>query len=244
MNLKNLFFYLSILFFVLTLLDKSLVSKDNPDTGKTIVYRNIPAEKHKIPEINTDSSDNDTNSNWDDLADIPTYDPEPIPEATQALEQVKPKSQIFLYIYYLKFFGRGSNSYSRLVQTRKKAPETVEEKILVVLRGLIKGPKQEDKTKGLLTTIPADLKISTKFHVSPRGILYLSASPSFARGAGADLMQDRLDQLTYSLLSIQEIKGIDLRIKHQKITSIGSHNIAVPVVLTRSPRKILYSANL
>lgn len=240
-QLKNLVFYLSLAFFALTVLEKAIHNpvKFRPDNeAKVISYANPGRMDRELQQVEPIQL---RESSYASDFSIPILD-------TSSRENPQQKEtyqqQDYIYIYYLKFFGRGRNSYSRLVQTRRKAPNTLKAKILTVLRGLIKGPNAEEKEKGLLTALPGRLKVSRHFKVDKDGILYLSVNYELGNGAGPDTLKDRLDQLAYSLLSIREIKGIDLHIKHRKLTRIGPHRIVIPEILSRSPRKILFAGNL
>ncbi|TGJ98289.1 spore gernimation protein [Leptospira langatensis] len=138
-------------------------------------------------------------------------------------------------LYYLKFFGKGNKSHSRLVEVKRK--HTQGDKVLFILKELTKGPSAEEKTQGVLNALPSKMDYSKEYAVE-NGILKLSLGPEFEAGAGPELLKDRVDEICYSLLENLDLKGIRLYINGKQVRSLGGVGLPIPEVLTKNPRKI------
>ncbi|TGJ99606.1 spore gernimation protein [Leptospira semungkisensis] len=138
-------------------------------------------------------------------------------------------------LYYLKFFGKGNKSHSRLVEVKRK--HTQGDKVLFILKELTKGPLAEEKSQGVLNALPSKMDYSKEYAVE-NGILKLSLSPEFEAGAGPELLKDRVDEICYSLLENLNLKGIRLYINGKQVRSLGGVGLPIPEVLTKNPRKI------
>ncbi|TGL64051.1 GerMN domain-containing protein [Leptospira sarikeiensis] len=138
-------------------------------------------------------------------------------------------------LYFLKFYGKGNKSHSRLVQIKRRFEQG--DKILFIMKELTKGPVQEEKSQGVLNALPNRMEYSKEYSVE-NGILKLSLGPDFEAGAGPELLKDRVDQICYSILENSELRGIRLYINGKQVRSLGGVGLPIPEVLTKNPRKI------
>ncbi|EQA45611.1 sporulation and spore germination [Leptospira broomii serovar Hurstbridge str. 5399] len=138
-------------------------------------------------------------------------------------------------LYFLKFYGKGNKSHSRLVQVKRK--HVSGDKVHFILRELSKGPDPDEKRNGVLNALPAKFTYSNEYSVE-NGILRLSLGSEFETGAGPELLKDRVDQLCYSLMENLKVKGIRLYINGKKVRSLGGVGFPIPDILTKNPRKI------
>ncbi|WP_165780287.1 GerMN domain-containing protein [Leptospira saintgironsiae] len=138
-------------------------------------------------------------------------------------------------LYFLKFYGRGNKSHSRLVQLKRKFDHG--DKILFILKELTKGPSSDEKTQGVLNALPNRMEYSKEYSVE-NGVLKLYLGPDFEAGAGPELLKDRVDQICYSILENSELRGIRLFINGKQVRSLGGVGLPIPEVLTKNPRKI------
>ncbi|MFB5650685.1 GerMN domain-containing protein [Leptospira wolffii] len=138
-------------------------------------------------------------------------------------------------LYFLKFYGKGNKSHSRLVQVKRKHGSG--DKVQFILKELTKGPSEEEKSQGVLNALPVRMEYSKEYSVE-NGVLKLSLGGEFEGGAGPELLKDRVDQICYSLLENLDLKGIRLYINGKQVRSLGGVGLPIPEVLTKNPRKI------
>ncbi|EQA62893.1 GerMN domain-containing protein [Leptospira alexanderi] len=262
---KNLIFILTGIIFTLVLLDKSTGSGFSLSGTGFQGFRNIgkmspefyskgnlnhkelmdQAEDEILGELlqNGDvqvSSENENSIeedlNEDDL--VPVLEP---PLASVNFENESPPTPIptdkgELSLYFLKFYGKGSKSHSRLVKVLRLSKGG--DRVKLILNSLIAGPVSQEKEKGILNSIPQNLHYDGDYRIE-EGILKLSLSSDLERGAGPEILKDRIDQLTYSLMENLPIRGIQLRINGKFVRSLGGEGMPLPSLLTKNPRKIV-----
>ncbi|TGK13049.1 spore gernimation protein [Leptospira fletcheri] len=182
--------------------------------------------------VGRDWSESESNDS-DDIY-IPVVDPART-SGTESTEHSLRQDPGEVELYFLKFFGKGNKSHSRLVRVKRNYSSG--DKLHFILRELSKGPAPEEKTKGVLNALPQKFTYSSEYSVE-NGILKLSLGSEFESGAGPELLKDRVDQLCYSLLENLNIKGIKLYINGKKVHSLGGVGLPIPEVLTKNPRKI------
>ncbi|PJZ55877.1 GerMN domain-containing protein [Leptospira barantonii] len=141
-----------------------------------------------------------------------------------------------LSLYFLKFYGKGSKSHSRLVKVLRLSKGG--DRVKLVLNSLIAGPVSQEKEKGILNSIPQNLRYDADYRIED-GILKLSLSSDLERSAGPEILKDRIDQLTYSLIENLPIRGVQLRINGKFVRSLGGEGMPLPTLLTKNPRKIV-----
>ncbi|WP_367898757.1 GerMN domain-containing protein [Leptospira sp. WS58.C1] len=185
-------------------------------------------------------------SSFDESAQADSNDPEemfiPIVEMPKPELASGPSRNIRLdhspgeiKLYFLKFYGRGNKSHSRLVQIKRKFDQG--DKILFIMKELTKGPSAEEKTQGVLNALPNRMEYSKEYSVE-NGVLKLYLGPDFEAGAGPELLKDRVDQICYSILENSDLRGIRLYINGKQVRSLGGVGLPIPEVLTKNPRKI------
>ncbi|PJZ69011.1 spore gernimation protein [Leptospira perolatii] len=138
-------------------------------------------------------------------------------------------------LYFLKFYGKGTKSHSRLVLVNRKIGGG--DKVLNLLKELGKGPLPEERKQGVLNALPQRFSYSTDYSME-NGILKISLGSEFETGAGPEILKDRVDQLCYTILDNIPVKGIRLFINGKIVRSLGGDGYPIPAVLTKSPRKI------
>ena len=138
-------------------------------------------------------------------------------------------------IYFLKFYGQGQKSHSRLISVNRTLTDNT---VQSVLDQLINGPTENEKKKGVLSAIPNNILYDRNYTIKNK-VLHISFSGKIEYGAGPDLMNDRLDQIIYTLLELEDIDGIKLYIDGKKVSSIGGDGISLPNILTRRERRIM-----
>ncbi|MCZ8239327.1 MAG: GerMN domain-containing protein [Leptospiraceae bacterium] len=260
---KSLVYLLSGILLVLVLFEKSLtpngntkipfgskLSQDNFSLGKDW-KQEIPEFKNinpkastslgEIPVLDEPKIENESiavgdSQNWKDLAnkEIEEFIPEDIP----LLEDSSPQTNSgYANVYFIKFFGNGTKAESRLVKVPRNIPQNTDS-IAYILNELKKGPREEEKSKGVLNAIPKQFSFSSNYKIMD-GILHLNLSDSIEYGAGPQIIKDRLDQIAYSLIGIKGIRGIKITINGQAVSSLGGDGISLPVVLGKRDRKVI-----
>ncbi|MBM9501281.1 GerMN domain-containing protein [Leptospira sp. 201903071] len=261
---KNLIFILTGIIFTLVLLDKSTgsgfslsgtgfqgfrnIGKMNPESQSSNrgnlnhkemmdqAEDEILGELLQNGDIQTSSSET-TNVIEEDLNEenlVPVLDPQ-ISE-TQGVETALPTEKGELALYFLKFYGKGSKSHSRLVKVLRLSKGG--DRVRLVLNSLIAGPVGAEKEKGILNSIPSSLSYDPDYRIED-GILKISLSSDLERSAGPEILKDRIDQLTYSLMENLPIRGVHLKINGRAVRSLGGEGMPLPSVLTKNPRKIV-----
>ncbi len=240
---KSFLYLLSGVLFALVLLDKGISSKRIPEieVQKPKGFKNIGKElldKIDVPKTGnkkiTDDEEEVRASNLEEEisedSSVPLFDD---PE----ISNVKNKETI--YVYFLKFYGKGNKSHSRLARVSREAGSNSTENIKIILNELVKGPSSEEKEKGILNAIPAKLSFSKEPKLKD-GILQLYLSEQFEFGAGPEILRDRLDQLTHSILQLPEIKGVSIFINNKKVSTLGGDGVPVPSIMVKNNRKVMY----
>ncbi|MCE9500250.1 MAG: GerMN domain-containing protein [Leptospira sp.] len=236
--MKSFLYLLAGILFALVLMDKGMnrrAEKDTTFSGFKNISKefSLPIQKpEKKAEEQKEPLIEDLEEESPDIQ-IPTVE---IEENTGMSEQND--SSDLISVYYLKFYGKGNKSHSRLAKVTRPSLGSPEQNVHAVLDELIHGPNTEEKEKGILSAIPKNMTYSRNLKLQ-NGILYLNLNKTIESGAGPELMKDRLDQLTHSLLDLKGIRGIKLFIDNKKINSLGGDGIPVPEILVKIPRKIM-----
>ncbi|MCB1158073.1 MAG: GerMN domain-containing protein [Leptospiraceae bacterium] len=227
---KNLLAYLFVCFVSLVLVEKSL------KPGKIPFFNTTPPS-----DIPTFSESEIFRKPAPSLFQSDPQNPERISTFSEQVPVSKNKGiykREYIDVYYLKFYGKGDKTRSYLVRSKRKSRGSLKKDILLALRSLIKGPNEAEQEKGILSTFPGNLKVSRKMSLK-NGILYISFNKTFEKGAGPELMKDRLDQLVYTLTSLGVIEGISLHIGNKKLRYLGPHRIQIPAILEKNPRQVI-----
>lgn len=263
---KNLIFILTGIIFTLVLLDKSTgsgfslsgtgfqgfrnIGKMNPESQNSNrgnlnhkemmdqAEDEILGELLQNGDVQTSSSEN-TNAIEEDLNEenlVPVMDPQISESQSKESTTSLPTEKGELALYFLKFYGKGSKSHSRLVKVLRLSKGG--DRVKLILNSLIAGPVAAEKEKGILNSIPSGLNYDSDYRIE-NGILKISLSGDLERGAGPEILKDRIDQLTYSLMENLPISGVSLRINGKSVRSLGGEGMPLPSVLTKNPRKIV-----
>lgn len=192
--------------------------------GLVLIEKSIPSKKKEIVQKQEES---------------------PVYEVVQTIEEnyendVFASQETLQGIYFIKFYHVNQNSRSKLVKVQRTLKGTLKKRIKLALKELKKGPREEEIEKGVLTSLPSKLNYNKKFKLAD-GILHISLDDNFEKNASKELMQDRIDQLSYTLLEFKEIKGIKLYINENEIRELGKDRLNVPLVINKTnSRKIVF----
>lgn len=256
-KLQSLVYFLSGLLFALVLLEKSLSThppkpanftkdlpflydekiKEIPQKAKErFGLKNIGKDEIPILDVPKELS-KEYQNNYDELQALKEVEEffagEDIPVVDSNIQTQSPHS---VSIYFIKFFGKDSKANSRLVQVQRIVPKN-QDPILFILNELKKGPNPEEKAKGVLNALPENFSFSKDYKLN-NGILQLDLSSSFEIGGGPQVLKDRLDQLTYSLIGVAGIRAIQITIQNKKVSYLGGDGVPVPEYLTKSDRRV------
>ena len=178
---------------------------------------------------------------------IPVYNPEKDlldysekDKLPQRSSESKSLTHSSVFIYFLKFYGSGEKSHSRLIKVERKINKIEDQvdEVNLILELLKQGPTELEKSKGVLNSIPDSLLLTENYMIRD-GILYLSLNSEFEFGAGPEILQDRIDQLAYSLIDNLKLKGIQLSLNGKKVKQLGGTGLAVPSIITKNQRRII-----
>ena len=260
---KSLVYLLSGILLILVLFEKSLtqngLSKPPFNTKSTQdkfslgtdwkkeipEFKNInPKSSNSLDEIPVLDAPNTTDEamhvgdsqNWTDIAnkEIEDFIPEEIPLLEDNSIQTNTG---YVNIFFIKFFGNGTKAESRLVKVPRIIPKN-KDTVQYILNELKSGPREEEKSKGVLNAIPNQFSFNSNYKIED-GILHLDLSDSIEFGAGPQIIKDRLDQIAYSLIGVKGIRGIKITINHKTVSSLGGDGIPLPVVLGKRDRKVI-----
>ncbi len=258
--MKSLVYALSGILLVLVLLEKSLV----PSQLSKIPLDNISSkEEFSLKEEWSKGVSEFKNIAKNDSEEIPIEEIpkeiEPIPtanyqnfedDAQKEIEEFLPDElplhedsgnlsmdAKYTNIYFIKFFGNGTKADSRLVKVPRNIPSQIDP-VKFILNELKKGPKEEEKNKGVLNAIPPQFQFSERYKIQD-GILYLNLDESIEMGGGPQIIKDRLDQIAYSLIGVSGIRGIKITINQKNVQSLGGDGIPLPLVLGKRDRKVI-----
>lgn len=141
-------------------------------------------------------------------------------------------------VYFLKFYGSGKNTHSRIVKVKREFKGSLKKRVKMALRYLESGPIENEAKKGLLSGFPEEFKFKKKIRFQ-NGILYISLPESFLESAGAEILQDRIDQLLFTLFENPEIQGVSIFINEKKIAYIGDGMLPVGGILKKPARRVV-----
>ncbi|MCC5815668.1 MAG: GerMN domain-containing protein [Leptospira sp.] len=206
-------------------------------------FKNVSPNDSEIPVVDFDENSPgmkpakkpEMDESWEEQArnEIDELIPD---EEIPVMDTKKSRNIEHVNVYFIKFFGTDNKAQSRLVRVPRLVP-TNTDPILYILAELKKGPRPEESSKGVLNAIPDTFSYSKNYKITD-GILHLDLSGSFEYGGGPEIIRDRLDQLTHSLVGINDIRAIRFTIDRKKVTSLGGDGIPLPDVMGKRDRRI------
>ncbi len=249
---QSLVYMLSGVLFVLVLLEKSLTSPQVPQSHK-IKPSPVPVVEEENLRFLTEKAKERLGLKNVGKDEIPTIDrPFPLTSQDREIEQLRNEAlqeleelpdignstwqDPYVSIYFIKFFGKDTKATSRLVKVSRTLPPG-RDPVLFVLEELKKGPRPDEKTRGVLNSLPDTFTYSKDYRIQD-GILYLDLGSSIEYGGGPQVLRDRLDQISYSLIGVAGIKGIWITIERRKVSFLGGDGVPLPEVLEKTERKI------
>ena len=94
-----------------------------------------------------------------------------------------------------------------------------------ILNQLVKGPLSEEKRKGLMTAIPADLKI---YGIRMRNqTAEINFSTAIEKGAGGNILISRIDQIVYTATQFDNVDSIIIKVNGKTRDSLGSDGLSI-----------------
>lgn len=108
---------------------------------------------------------------------------------------------------------------------RRVTANTLEEKLKGAILALQAGPTSEEKTRGLSSSLPPDMKLNRLELIGTE--LSIDLSSEFEQGGGNALMMGRLNQLLYTLEQPKEISSISLFIDGLRVTAFSQEGIMI-----------------
>nr|WP_232373641.1 GerMN domain-containing protein [Leptospira chreensis] len=142
----------------------------------------------------------------------------------------------YLPVYFLKFYGTGKNSQSQLVKLSREFQGG--DPIPFLFQELTKGPNPEEKGKGVLSALSKRIRMEPNYRLE-NGILHISVSEDISYGGSMEILKDRLDQISFTLVGNFGIKGVVLYTNGERIRTLGSDGLTIPEVLAKSQRKVI-----
>ncbi|TGL37314.1 GerMN domain-containing protein [Leptospira perdikensis] len=142
----------------------------------------------------------------------------------------------YLPVYFLKFYGTGKNSQSQLVKLSREFPGG--DPIPFLFQELTKGPNAEEKGKGVLSALSKRIRMEPNYRLE-NGILHISVSEDLSYGGSIEILKDRLDQISFTLVGNFGIKGVILYTNGERIRTLGSDGLTIPEVLAKTQRKVI-----
>ena len=208
------------------------------ETSKRDMENDAKEEGENLINKEEDSTNTTSLPNAIPVYDINTNQIPPI-QSVNNIEKNDDINAQEINIYFLKFYGNGKKSHSRLIKVKRQAVfDSEEEKVNAILSFLKAGPLETENSQGTLNSIPKSLELTEPYKIQNQ-ILYLSFNSDFEFGAGPEILKDRIDQVAYSFIDNIGIKGIELAINGKKIKQIGGTGLAVPDIIVKNPRKVV-----
>ncbi len=201
-----------ILLFVLVLIDKGTSLDFSKKFSIPKSVSSFQISKLSIPEISEDPVD---------------YEP-------PKKKYLSGRTTSIQGIYFLKFNNRGKRVVSTLVRVPRSLRGSLKKRVWSALLEISKGPTQEEQSRGVISGFPSDFAFLKKIQLKA-GILHISLPPEFDENTGRDLMNDRVDQLIFTLLEFPEIRGVKL----YKENAGGWSSQSPSPILIRSERRVL-----
>ncbi len=231
---------------LLVLFDKSIKSESGmsvnaPEFKTGFRFQNVGKPslfKNKDKEDSVDLSDLEFEKDLETEElleeEIPTVE-DPIPTVST------PKKKEFsnektISVYFLKFFGSDQSAHTKLVKVTRRLSGS--NPVVSALDELKRGPSEQEREKGVLNAIPYNLKFNHDYHLN-HGILEISVGHEIEMGGSPSILRDRLDQLVYTLMEIEGVRGVKLKINDETVKTIGGDGLPIPEVMTRGQRKII-----
>ena len=154
-------------------------------------------------------------------------------ESQPAATAVRVKAPDFVYLYFIRF----RNGKSELVRVRRPiagfAPQNSQLALQKVIAQLKAGPSPRET--GLINAFDRRVDVNTLRFDETNGVLTLDVNSAIGR-LGRHVVQDRLDQMTFTLTQFPEVRGVRLLVDGQPVQSVGSQNVPVASVLRPSDR--------
>jgi spore germination protein GerM len=189
--------------------------KKNQSSSVSVDDRNDKAELKKESERAPEKSDNKTVRESKEASVIET----PEKEYKPAGEEIK--------LYFIQFNQKTDKMYLSPVVRRVEKKSVLEN----TMKELIKGPTPLEKKKGLLSAVPADLKLNS-VKIKNR-IAELDFNSTIERGASGSILLNRIDQIVYTATQFPTINSIIIKINGRSQQSLGSDGLSIEGPLQR-----------
>ncbi len=139
----------------------------------------------------------------------------------------KPVSEQPVKIYLIRFNDKTEHAslipVKRTIQTDFPLRDAMQE--------LIKGPTQSEKKRGILSAVPANLRI--KSIRCKNGIATIDFNETIEEGANGTILLHRIDQIVFTATQFDTVNGVRITINGQNRKFIGSDGLSISGSLYR-----------
>lgn len=151
----------------------------------------------------------------------------PLLPKTETPSEVPQKSEVPVEKTYINVYFIGQNENKEEVYkavNREYNKDTDGSKIKFAIQALVLGPKQNEKTKGVYTEIPAGTKVIAITETADKVVIDLNSS--FEQGGGTESIYKRLNQIIKTAKR-NTTKPVYLYINGSKAEVIGGEGIMI-----------------
>lgn len=148
---------------------------------------------------------------------------------TQSVLEKEAKKTTIKKIYFSKVTEKGD---IELVPVDRKI-EYINTPLTETIRALINGPTESEKTRGIITNIPAGTKLLSV--VIKDSIAYINLSKEFqANYSGKESMSNQIKQIVYTATEYPNVKSVQILIESKVQMYLGGEGIVINKPLTRN----------
>jgi len=130
-------------------------------------------------------------------------------------------STVNVRVYFVKLNEKTEKIYLSSV-TRKVDKN---KKLNSALNELIKGTSSAEERKGFLTAVPKELRIRSVRVINR--IAEIDFNSAIERGAGGNLMVNRLDQIVYTATQFDSVDSVVIKINGRRRSTLGGDGLSI-----------------
>jgi len=108
---------------------------------------------------------------------------------------------------------------------RRLGRATAEERAVLQVAALTRGPSADEASRGLATSVPPDTAVLGASLAG--GVLSVDVSAAFERGGGTSTMLGRLNQLFYTLTQPGDVDAVRLLVEGEPVTVFSGEGLLV-----------------
>lgn len=136
-------------------------------------------------------------------------------------QQTKAPEREEVKIYFVKFNEKSEKMLLTPVARKVGRGLPLEN----TMRELIKGPTAAEKKKGLLTAVPANLRVNGIR--LKNGTAEIDFNGAIEQGAGGSVLINRIDQIVYTATQFPQVKSIVIKINGRPRQTLGTDGISI-----------------